>query len=203
MLHLNPLSNAATRAALVMLMMGLPLAAQAAWTCTNEAGKTTFQDRPCEGKAPSDKWVPVKTRDLTTAGALETLRRFEAAVNERDLVSAGRLLSKDFRSLLEDKRGRHELGRDAYMESVTRVVQASRRYQGERRCNDGRQDALSQSLMLECRHAVRIDQARRGGSRVETLEIVRLALEGDEIKIVEISSLPPQTANAAASAPRN
>lgn len=203
MLHLNLLPNVAVRAALLVLMAGLPWGAQAAWTCTNAAGKTTFQDRPCEGKAPSDKWAPVKTRELTSAGAHETLRRFNAAVNERDLVSAGRLLSKDFRSQLVDKRGRHELGRHEYMESVTRVVQASKRYQGERRCNDGRPDALSQTLRLECRHAVRIDQARRGDSRVETVEVVRLILEGDEIKIVEISSVPPQPANAAASAPRN
>jgi hypothetical protein len=197
------LSTTAVRAILLMLMAGLPWGALAAWTCTNEAGKTTFQDRPCEGKAPSGKWSPVKTRELTTAGGHETLRRFEAAVNERDLVSAGRLLSKDFRSLLVDKRGKHELGGNEYMESVTRAVQASKRYQSERRCNDGRPDALSQSLRLECRNAVRIDQVRRGGSSVETLEIVRLALEGDEIKIVEISSVPPPAANAAASAPRN
>jgi len=197
MQHLTLLSNATLRASLLVLMACVPWSAQAAWACTNEAGKTSFQDRPCEGKAPSDKWAPVKTRDLSTAGAQETLRRFDAAVNERDLVSAGRLLSKDFRSLLEDKRGRHELGRNAYMESVTRVVQASKRYQGERRCNDGRPDALSQSLRLECRNTVRIDQPRRGGNSVETLEIVRLALEGDEIKIVEISSLAPPAANAA------
>jgi Domain of unknown function (DUF4124) len=202
MLHPN-LSTLALRATLLVLMAATPWAAQAAWTCTNEAGKRTFQDRPCEGKAPSDKWAPVKTRDLSTAGALETLRRFESAVNERDLVSAGRLLSKDFRSLLVDKRGRHELGRNEYMESVTRAVQAAQRYQGERRCNDGRPDALSQSLRLECRNVVRIDQSRRSGTTVETLEIVRLALEGDEIKIVEISSVPPQAANTAAPAPKN
>jgi hypothetical protein len=201
--HAKPLSKAALRASLVVLGACLPWAAQAAWTCTNEAGKTTFQDRPCETKAPSDKWAPVKTRDLGSAGAQETLRRFDAAVNERDLVSAGRLLSKDFRSLLEDKRGRHELGRNAYMESVTRLVQASKRYQGEHRCNDARPDALSQSLRLECRYTVRIDQARRGGNSTETLEIVRLALEGDEIKIVEISTVAPQAGNAAAPAPRN
>ncbi|MBC7957669.1 MAG: hypothetical protein H7Y33_17600 [Cytophagales bacterium] len=198
MLHPN-LSTLVLRAALLVLMAGLPWAAHAAWACTNEAGKTTFQDRPCEGRAPSGKWSAVKTRELTTAGGHETLRRFEAAVNERDLVSAGRLLSKDFRSLLVDKRGRHELGRNEYMESVTRAVQAAKRYQSERRCDDGRPDALSQSLRLECRNAVRIDQMRRGGNSVETLEIVRLALEGDEIKIVEISSAPPQ----AASAPKN
>lgn len=196
------LSTVVLRAILLMLMAGLPWSAQAAWTCTNEAGKTTFQDRPCEGKAPSGKWSAVKTRELSAAGAHETLRRFEAAVNERDLVSAGRLLSKDFRSLLVDKRGRHELGRNEYMESVTRMVQAAKRYQSERRCNEGRPDALSQSLRLECRNVERIDQSRRGSS-VETLELVRLALEGDEIKIVEISSAPPQPANAAASAPRN
>ncbi|MEO8152315.1 MAG: DUF4124 domain-containing protein [Rhizobacter sp.] len=205
MRHPN-LSTVASRAILLMLMAGLPWGAQAAWTCTNEAGKTTFQDRPCEGKAPSGKWSAVKTRELTVAGAQETLRRFEAAVNERDLLSAGQLLSKDFRSLLVDKRGRHELGRAEYMESVTRVVQASKRYQSERRCGDGRPDALSQSLRLECRNAERIDTLRRGSS-VETLEIVRLALEGDEIKIVEISSLAPQPANAPtlapASAPKN
>ncbi|MBC7995518.1 MAG: DUF4124 domain-containing protein [Rhizobacter sp.] len=197
------LSNLAVRASLLVLMASLPWAAQAAWTCTNQAGKTTFQDRPCEGKAPSDKWAPVKTRDLSSAGAQETLRRFDAAVNERDLVAAGRLLSKDFRSLLVDKRGRHELGRNEYMESVTRAVQAAQRYQGERRCNDGRPDALSQSLRLECRNAVRVDQSRRGGNSVETLEIVRLVLEGDEIKIVEISSVPPQPASGAAPAPKN
>ncbi len=202
MQHPN-MSQLAVRASLLVLLVGLPWGAQAAWTCTNETGKTSFQDRPCESKAPSDKWAPVKTRDLTTVSAQETLRRFDAAVNERDLVSAGRLLSKDFRSLLVDKRGRHELGRDQYMESVTRLVQASKRYQGERRCNDARPDALSQSLRLECRYIVRIDQARRAGNGVETLEIVRLALEGDEIKIVEISSVPTQPANPAASAPRN
>lgn len=209
MQSLNLLSNVAVRATpfmvivLTVLMAGLPQGAQAAWTCTNEAGKKTFQDRPCEGKAPSDKWAPVKSRDLTAAGAQETLRRFEAAVNDRDLVAAGRLLSKDFRSLLVDKRGRYELGRNEYMESLTRVVQASKRYQSERRCNDGRPDALSQTLRLECRNVVRIEQTRRAGSSVETLELVRLALEGDEIKIVEISDLAPQPANAAASAPRN
>lgn len=202
MRHPN-LSTAAMRAMLLVLMAGLPCGAMAAWTCTNEAGKTTFQDRPCEGKAPSGKWSPVKTRELTTAGAQETLRRFDAAVNERDLVSAGRLLSKDFRSLLVDKRGRHELGRNEYMESVTRVVQASARYQSDRRCNDGRPDALSQSLRLECRNVQRIDLKRRGGSSAETLELVRLALEGDEIRIVEISSVPPQPAGGVASAPRN
>src|SRR5690348_2836401 len=94
------LSTATLRATLLALMAGLPCVAMAAWTCTNEAGKTTFQDRPCEGKAPSGKWVPVKTRELTTAGAHEAVRRFDGAVNERDLVSASRLLSKDFRSLL-------------------------------------------------------------------------------------------------------
>jgi len=196
------LSTVVLRVILPMLMIGLPWEAQAAWTCTNEAGKTTFQDRPCEGKAPSGKWSAIKTSELTTAGAHETLRRFDAAVNERDLVSAGRLLAKDFRSLLVDKRGRHELGRDEYMASVTRVVQASKHYQSERRCGDGRPDALSQSLRLECRNAERIDQGRRGSS-VETLELVRVALEGDEIMIVEISSLAPQPANAPASAPKN
>lgn len=203
MLHLKLLPNVAVCAALLVLMAGFPLGAQAAWTCTNEAGKTTFQDRPCEVKAPSGKWSPVKTRELTTSGAHETLRRFDAALNERDLVSASRLLSKDFRSLLVDKRGRHELGRNEYMESVTRVVQASARYQRERRCDDGRPDALSQSLRLECRNEERIDLKRRGASRNETLELVRLVLEGDEIRIVEISSVPPQPANAAASAPKN
>ena len=196
------LSTVFSRAILPVLMACLPWGAQAAWTCTNEAGKTTFQDRPCEGKAPSGKWPAVKTRELTLAGAQETLHRFEAAVNERDLVSAGRLLSKDFRSQRVDKRGRQELGRAEYMDSVTRLVQASKRYQSERHCGDGRPDALSQSLRLECRNAERIDQQRRGSS-VETQEIVRLALEGDEIKIVEISSVAPQPGNTSASTPKN
>ncbi len=175
---------------LVALMGCLPLSAQAAWACTNAAGKTSFQDRPCETKAPSDKWQALKARELTTADAQETLRRFDGAVTERDMASAGRLLSKDFKSMVVDKRGRSEVGRADFMDSLTRLVQASKRYQSDRQCGEGSPDPFSQTLRLQCRKAERID-ARRSVS-AETLERVSLVLEGDEVRIIEISALPPQ-----------
>lgn len=184
------------------LAASLPLPAQAAWTCTNEAGKTTFQDRPCDTKAPSAKWEALKTPELTTEGALETLRRFDGAVNERDLASAGRLLAKNFKSVQLDRRGRSEVGPAAYMDAVTRVVQASKRYQSERSCGAGRPEALSQTLRLECRRVERVDAMRRSNS-TEKLELVRLTLEGGEIRIAEISDLAAPTAAAAASPVRN
>lgn len=186
---------------LIALMAGLPLNAHATWACTNEAGKTSFQDRPCEAKAPSAKWVAVKTGELTTAGAQETLLRFGGAVNERDMASAGRLLSKNFKSMVVDTRGRSEVGRADFMDAITRTVQASKRYQVDRQCSDGRPDPFSQTLLMECRKLERVDVLRRA-SNAETLERVRLVLEGDEIRIVEISAIPLQSAGAAASAPK-
>lgn len=188
--------------ALVALLAGLPLSAAAAWACTNEAGKTTFQDQPCQAKEPSGKWAALKAGELTSAGAHETLQRFDGAVNERDMASASRLLSDKFRSMVVDKRGRSEIGRADFMDALTRVVHASKRYHGARQCNDGWPDPLSQTLRLECRKLVRVEVMRRA-STLETLERVSLSLEGGEIRIIEISSVPPQPANAAASAPRN
>ena len=187
---------------LATLMACLPVSTLAAWACTNDAGKTSFQDRPCEAKAPSGKWLVVKASELTTAGAHETLRRFDGAVNERDMASAGRLLSKNFKSVLVGKRGQSEVGRDEFMDTLTRLVQASKRYQGDRQCSDGSPNPLSQTLRLQCRKLERVDVMRRSTS-TETLELVRLVLEGGEIKIAEISGIQAQPADAAASARKN
>lgn len=176
--------------ALIALMAGLPLSAHATWACTNAAGKTSFQDRPCETKAPSAKWEAVKAAELTTAVAHETLIRFNGAINERDMASAGRLLSKNFKSMLVDKRGRSEIGRADFMDAITRTVQASKRYELDRECSDGRPDPLSQTWRLQCRKVERADVLRRA-TNAETMERVSLVLEGDEIRIAEISSLPP------------
>ncbi|HET7794292.1 MAG TPA: hypothetical protein VFL64_12995, partial [Rhizobacter sp.] len=89
-----------------------------------------------------------------------------------------------------------------YMDSVTRMVQASKRYQSERACNEGRAEALSQTLRLECRKLERVDVMRRTSS-TERIERVRLVLEGGEIRIAEISDLPPQPADAPASVPKS
>jgi len=182
------------------LAASLPIGAHAAWTCTNEAGKTTFQDRPCDTKAPSLKWEALKAPELTTEGALETLRRFDGAVNERDMASAGRLLAKNFKSVQLDKRGRSEVGPAAYMDAVTRVVQASKRYQSEHSCGAGRPEALSQTLRLECRRVERVDAMRRTNS-TEKFELVRFTLEGGEIRIAEISDLAEPA--AAVASPKN
>ena len=185
--------------ALIMLMAGLPLRAAAAWACTNEAGKTTFQDQPCLAKAPSGKWAAVKASELTTAGAHETLLRFDGAVNERDMASAGRLLSANFRSMVVDQRGRSEVGRPDFMDALTRVVYASKRYQRDHQCNDGWPDPLSQTLRLECRKVERVEVLRRS-STTEMLERVSLTLEGGEIRIIEISPIQPASADGAATA---
>ncbi|HEX3142218.1 MAG TPA: DUF4124 domain-containing protein, partial [Rhizobacter sp.] len=133
---------------LVALMACLPLNAAAAWACTNEAGKTSFQDRPCEAKAPSGKWVAVKATELTSADAVETLQRFDGAVNERDMAAAGRLLSDNFRSVVVDQRDRSEINRADFLDALTRTVQASKRYHRDRQCSDGKPDPLSQTLRL-------------------------------------------------------
>jgi len=186
-------------AALLALTAGLPFDAAAAWACTNEAGKTTFQDQPCQAKAPSAKWTALKAGELTTAAALETVQRFDGAVNERDMASAGRLLSDNFRSLVVDKRGRSEVGRADFMDALTRVVHASKRYNGARQCNEGWPDPLSQTLRLECRKLERVEVLRRV-STSETLERVSLSLEGGEIRIIEISPIQPAPADGAATA---
>ncbi len=188
--------------ALVALMAGLPLSAMAAWACTNEAGKTTFQDQPCQAKAPSGKWVAVKAGELTTAGAHETLQRFDGAVNERDMASAGRLLSDNFKSMVVDQRGRFEVGRADFLDALSRVVHASKRYRRDHQCNDGWPDPLSQTLRLECRKVERVEVMRRA-STTEVFERVSLSLEGGEIRIVEISPIQPVPADAAASARKN
>jgi hypothetical protein len=189
-------------AALVSLMACLPVTAAAAWACTNEAGKTTFQDRPCEARAPSGKWAAVKASALTTAGAHETLLRFDGAVNERDMASAGRLLSGNFKSTVLDKRGRSEVGGADFMDGLTRTVQASKRYHRDRECNDGWPDPLSQTLRLECRKVERVEVMRRT-TTAEVIERVSLTLEGGEIRIIEVSNLQPATADVAASARKN
>ena len=174
----------------IVAMAGLPLAAHATWACTNEAGKTSFQDRPCEAKASSAKWVAVKAAELTTAGAEETLLRFNGAINERDMASAGRLLSKNFKAKVVDKRGRSEVGRADFLDAITRTVQASKRYQLDRQCSDAKPDPLSQTLRMQCRKVERVDVLRRA-TNAETVERVSLVLEGDEIRIAEISSVQP------------
>jgi hypothetical protein len=183
----------------IALVACLPLDAAAAWACTNAAGKTTFQDRPCEAKAPSDQWAAVRAGEQTAAGAHETLRRFDGAVSERDMASAGRLLSDNFRSVVVDKRGRSEVGRADFMDALTRTVHASKRYQRDRQCNDGWADPLSQTLRLECRKLERVEVMRRT-STSETQERVSLTLEGGEIRIIEISGIQPPSADAAAEA---
>ncbi|MGY4829475.1 hypothetical protein ACVNIS_12950 [Sphaerotilaceae bacterium SBD11-9] len=185
-----------------VLAMLWPLSAMATWACANESGKMSFQDRPCDAKAPSTQWEAVKASELTTAGALETLRRFDNAVKERDMASAGRLLAKNFKSVRLSKQGRSEMTAAEYMDSVTRMVQSSKRYQSERACNEGRAEALSQTLRLECRKLERVEVMRRSSS-TEKAERVRLVLEGGEIRIAEISDLPPQPADAQASAPKS
>jgi hypothetical protein len=176
---------------LIVAMASLPLSAHATWACTNAAGKTSFQDRPCETKAPSVKWVAVKAAELTMAGAEETLLRFDGAINERDMASAGRLLSKNFKAKVVDKRGgRSEVGRDDFMDAITRTVQASKRYQLDRQCSDAKPDPLSQTLRMQCRKVERVDVLRRA-TNAETVERVSLVLEGDEIRIAEISSVQP------------
>jgi hypothetical protein len=175
---------------LIVAMASLPISAHATWACTNASGKTSFQDRPCETKAPSIKWVAVKSAELTIAGAEETLLRFDGAINERDMASAGRLLSKNFKSKVVDKRGRTEVGRDDFMDAITRTVQASKRYQLDRQCTDAKPDPLSQTLRLQCRKVERVDVLRRA-TNAETLERISMVLEGDEIRIAEISNLQP------------
>jgi len=187
------------RTVVLACLAGLPVTTMAGWMCTNAAGKTSFQDKPCEGKAPSTKWLPVKANELTLAASKETLSRFDAAVNERDMLAAGRLLSKNFKSVVVTPRSRSELNGADYMDLLTRTVQASKSYRSDRRCGEGEPEPLRQTLKLECRNTERVEQGRRARA-AETHELIRLTLESGEIRISEISGIP--ASGAAASAPQ-
>jgi hypothetical protein len=76
------------------------------------------------------------------------------------------------------------------MDAITRTVQASKRYQLDRQCTDAKPDPLSQTLRLQCRKVERVDVLRRA-TNAETLERISMVLEGDEIRIAEISNLQP------------
>jgi hypothetical protein len=105
--------------------------------------------------------------------------------------------------MVVDKRGRSEVGRADFMDTLTRAVHASKRYHRDRQCNDGWADPLSQTLRLECRKVERVEVLRRT-STAEVHQRVRLTLEAGEIRIIEISSIQPApAADAAASARKN
>jgi hypothetical protein len=183
--------------ALVACLACSPLLAAAAWVCTDAAGHTSFQDRPCEGKPPSRNWAPVKASELTTAGAKETMRRFDAALNERDMVAAGALLASNFTTLFPERDRLVPLGRAEFMNRYTRVVQASKIYRSEHLCQEGVADPGTRTLKLDCRNAESIDILHRAKS-TDTRELVRIGLEAGELKIVEISNTPPPDAAASA-----
>lgn len=176
--------------ALMIVLACSPLAAMAGgWICTDAAGHTSFQDRPCEGKTPSKNLTPVKATELSAAAAKETVRRFDAALNERDMTSAGRLLRTDFKTQFPERDRLVPLGRDEFMDRYTRVVQASKSYRSDHRCQEGELEPQTRTWKLTCRNAESIDILHRAKS-TETRELIRLGLEGGELKIVEISNLP-------------
>ena len=161
-----------TRAALCVLALLSCNAAHAINVCTDAAGRTSIQDQPCMLPAASGKNEPVAATALTPEVAADTVKRFSATLQSRDVVTATRFLAPSFKASLQTDTGQRWLDRQSFTRLLSQSLTAARTYEVKSSC--AKPVAVPQGFEVTCetRDTLTLLSKQLGSESTETHTVV-------------------------------
>lgn len=183
-------------AAAVALALAAALpAAHALHVCTDAAGKSTIQDKPCAARDAAPQFVPAKAAALTPALALDAAHRLSGAMQARDVSALRRLLARGFEARLTGRNGETaSLDATRFGEFTGSVLHALKSYQVTRTCRHDPAGDSAGVVALRCRYSDRMEYFQRTQVS-QGDEYIRVTLEDGEVRVLELSD--PKVVDAA------
>lgn len=173
----------------LLLAAGLCLAAtaaQALHVCTDASGRRSYQDQPCSLPPPRVVHAPLTAQELTPRAVQETVRRFHAALSDRDATSASRLLGSGFTSVIQTGERRSAYTRAMFTTMVERVVTAASMYSAQARCQAPVAAGAQYSVTCEVHERMTLLNKPHESRSTESF---RIGLEDGQVKLLELSSV--------------
>lgn len=161
-----------TRSALCLLVLLSCNAAHAINVCTDASGRTSIQDQPCTLLAATGKNEPIAATALTPAIAADTVKRFSANLESRDVVTATRFLTPKFKASVQTDTRQRWLDRTSYAQLLRQSLTAAKTYELKTTCAKPVEVPEGFEVTCESRDTLTLLNKQLGGTSTETHKVV-------------------------------
>lgn len=160
--------------------------ARSVYYCTDQSGKTTFQDTPCPELASSTgNYAPLAAKVLTPQIALDSVTRFNLALSKRDAKSAVPYIGKSFVAINMDN-PRRQISADIMRELIQRVVDGVSTMDSKVNCKEPEMKDNG-SAVVSCLTMAKASFHARSNSG-QTLDVYTVIIEEGKAKFSRLES---------------